>query len=360
MRVIISAGGTGGHIYPALAILNKIKEHEPNSEFLYIGTHNRMEKDIVPNKGIPFESIEIYGFDRHNVFMNFKVAVKLFGSMTKCRKLIKNFKPDIVIGVGGYVTVPVIREAHKLGFKTIIHEQNSIPGKANIYLSKMVDKICISMKSSAKSFPANKVVFSGNPCSEDAVRKEPIAKSSLGLDESKRLVLVVMGSLGASSVNKVMIEALPKLEKENYQVVFVTGKNDYDEINSHKFPKNVKVVPYIDGMSGLMKNTDLMVTRAGASTLSEIIALGVPSILIPSPYVPNNHQYINAMDLVNANAAEILEEKDLTPDSLIKKMNDLLYNYDRLNDMKKNLKKLDIPNSAEIIYNTVQEVIEGK
>jgi UDP-N-acetylglucosamine--N-acetylmuramyl-(pentapeptide) pyrophosphoryl-undecaprenol N-acetylglucosamine transferase len=360
LRVIISAGGTGGHIYPALAIINKIKEHEPNSEFLYIGTHNRMEKDIVPKQGIPFESIEMYGFNRQNLLQNFNVAFKLFKSMKKCRKLIKDFKPDIVIGVGGYVTVPVIREAHKLGFKTIIHEQNSIPGKANIYLSKMVDKICVSMKSSEKNFPSDKVVFSGNPCSEDAVKKEPISKKSLGLDESKRLVLVVMGSLGASSVNKVMIKALPKLSKENYQVVFVTGKNDFDEINKNKFPKNVKVVPYIDGMSGLMKNTDLMITRAGASTLSEIIALGVPSILIPSPYVPNNHQFINAMDLVDDKAAEILEEKDLTPDALVKKLNELLYDYDKLNSMKKNLKKLSIPNSAEIIYNTVQEVIEGK
>ena len=360
MRVIISAGGTGGHIYPALAIINKIKEHEPNSEFLYIGTHNRMEKDIVPKQGIPFESIEIYGFDRHNLLRNFNVAFRLFKSMKKCRKLIKDFKPDIVIGVGGYVTVPVIREAHKLGFKTIIHEQNSIPGKANIYLSKMVDKICISMKSSAKDFPGDKVVFSGNPCSEDAIKKEAISKSKLGLDEKKRTVLIVMGSLGASSVNKVMVEALPKLGKESYQVVFVTGKQDYDEINKNKFPKNVKVVPYIDGMSGFMKNTDLMVTRAGASTLSEIIALRVPSILIPSPYVPNNHQFLNAMDLVDAKAADILEEKNLTPDALVKKLNELLYDYDELNKMKKNLGNLAIPNSAEIIYNTVQEVIEGK
>lgn len=360
MRVIISAGGTGGHIYPALAIINKIKEHEPNSEFLYIGTHNRMEKDIVPEKGIPFESIEIYGFNRHNLLKNFKVAYCLIKSKRKCRKLIKEFNPDIVIGVGGYVTVPVISCAKKLGYRTFIHEQNSIPGKANIYLSKLVDKIGISMKSTEKDFPNEKVVFTGNPCSEDALKKEPMDKTKLGLSNNKKLVLIVMGSLGASTVNKVMVETLPKVRKDAYEIVFVTGKQEYEEIAKNKFPENVKVVPYIDGMPALMKKTDLMITRAGASTLSEIIALKIPSILIPSPYVPNNHQYINAMDLVNSGAAEILEEKDLKPDILLKKIDDLLYDYKRLEEMKKNLASLGIDNSAEIIYNTIQNIIERK
>lgn len=360
MRVIISAGGTGGHIYPALAIINKIKEHEPNSEFLYIGTHNRMEKDIVPEKGIPFESIEIYGFNRHNLLKNFKVAYCLIKSKYKCRKLIKDFNPDIVIGVGGYVTVPVVSCAKKLGYRTFIHEQNSIPGKANIYLSKLVDKIGISMKSTEKDFPKAKVVFTGNPCSEDALKKEPMDKSKLGLSNNKKLVLIVMGSLGASTINKVMVETLPRVRKDAYEIVFVTGKQEYDEILKNKFPENVKVVPYIDGMTSLMKKTDLMITRAGASTLSEIIALKIPSILIPSPYVPNNHQYINAMDLVNSGAAEILEEKDLKPEILLKKVDDLLYDRKRLEEIKKNLSTLGVDNSAEIIYNTIQNIIERK
>ena len=360
MRAIISAGGTGGHIYPALAILNKIKEHEPDSEFLYIGTHNRMEKDIVPNKGIPFESIEIYGFDRHNLLRNFKVVRCLMKSKSKVKKLIKNFNPDIVIGVGGYVTVPVISCAKKLGYKTFIHEQNSIPGKANKYLIKYSDKIGISMKSTLKDFPEDKVVFTGNPCSEDALKKEPMDKSTLGLHDDKKLVLIVMGSLGASTVNKVLVEALPNAKSDEYEIVFVTGKKDYDEISKNSFPENIKVVPYIDGMAGLMKKTDLIITRAGASTLSEIIALKVPSILIPSPYVPNNHQYINAMDLVNVNAADILEEKDLNASTLVSKMTTLLNNQDKLNEMKNNLSSLGIDNSAEKIYGTIKEIIEGK
>ena len=360
MRAIISAGGTGGHIYPALAILNKIKEHEPDSEFLYIGTHNRMEKDIVPQKGIPFSSIEIYGFDRHNLFKNFKVIKCLFKSKSKCKKLIKDFNPDIVIGVGGYVTVPVILSAKKLGYHTFIHEQNSVPGASNIYLSKKVDKIGISMKSTLKDFPSDKVVFTGNPCSEGAKASTPISKSSLGLSENKKLVLIVMGSLGASTVNEILRKSLPKITRDDYEIVFVTGKKDYEDIIKTEFPSNVKVLPYIDGMSGLMKNTDLMITRAGASTLSEIIALKVPSILIPSPYVPNNHQYINAMDLVKVNAADIIEEKNLTESVLLDKMENLLFDNNKLEEMKKNLSTLGVDNSAELIYKTLKDIIERK
>lgn len=357
MRVVISAGGTGGHIYPALAIINKIKEHEPDSEFLYIGTHNRMEKDIVPNKGIPFKTIEIYGFDRRNLLRNFKVAFHLFKSKKICKNMIKEFNPDIVIGVGGYVTVPVITAAHKLGIKTFIHEQNSIPGKANLHLARFVDKIGISMKSTDKDFPKNKVVFTGNPVSEDAIKKAPIEKESLGLSKNKKLVLIVMGSLGASTVNEFLTYTLPMIKNDTYEVVFVTGKNDFDKINSNKFPDNVKVVPYIDGMSGLLKNTDLIVTRAGASTLSEIIALKTPSILIPSPYVPNNHQFINAMDLVKANAAVLMEEKNLKSEEFVETIESLLDNEAKLNEMKNNLEGLGIKDSAEIIYQTLKDMI---
>ena len=177
MKVIISAGGSGGHIYPALAIINKIKEKEPNSEFLYIGTHNRMEKDIVPEHNIPFKSIEIYGFNRRNLFKNFKVLSCLIKAKKECKKIIKEFNPDIVIGVGGYVTVPVITAAHNLGIKTFIHEQNSIAGKANKMLSKYVDLIGVSLKSSISEFPKDKTIFTGNPCSENAIKTEKISKT---------------------------------------------------------------------------------------------------------------------------------------------------------------------------------------
>ena len=307
MRVVISAGGTGGHIYPALAIINKIKEEEPDSEFLYIGTHNRMEKDIVPKHNIPFHAIEIYGFNRKQLLKNFKTIKCLIKAKKECKKLISEFKPDIAIGVGGYVTVPVIIAAHELGIKTFIHEQNSIAGKANKSLVKYTDLIGVSLKSSINEFPKDKTIFTGNPCSENAIKTEKISKTKFGLDKNKKSVLIVMGSLGAKKVNEFMIDALPLFKDKDYEFLYVTGNNDYEETIKHKFPDNIKIVPYVENLSGLMKDIDLMITRAGASTLSELISLNIPSILIPSPYVPNNHQFKNAMDLVNSKAAYIIE-----------------------------------------------------
>ena len=356
MRVVISAGGTGGHIYPALAIINKIKQKEPDSEFLYIGTHNRMEKDIVPNKGIPFESIEMYGFSK-KIFKNFKTVRCLFKAFKRCEKLIKDFNPDVVIGVGGYVTVPVIKSAKKLGYKTFLHEQNALPGKSNKYLSKYCDLIGVSFESSLKYFPRGKAVVTGNPCSEDALKVDNLVKSSLGLSDNKKLVLIVMGSLGASLVSKFLESELLKFKDKDYEVLFVTGKGSYDEVMSHSYPKNVHIIAFYEGLTKVMKKTDLMISRAGASTLSEIIALKVPSILVPSPYVANNHQYLNALDLVNNEAALMIEEKDLKDGVLVSKVDSLINNNFKLNNMKKNLEKMQVLNSAEVIYENLKKII---
>jgi len=360
MKVIISAGGTGGHIYPALAIINKIKEKEPNSEFLYIGTHNRMEKDIVPKHGIPFETIEIYGFNRKKLHKNFKTIKCFMNAIKRCKKLIKEFNPDIVIGVGGYVTGPVIYSAKKLGYKTFIHEQNSIPGKANLFLSKYADRIGVSFKSTMKEFPEYKTVFTGNPCSENALKVSESKKSEFGLSESKPLVLFVMGSLGSSRVNDFLIKTMALFNGKDYEVLYVTGASEYDKLKDIKLPRNVKMVPYIENMPRIMKKTDILVSRAGASTLSEIIALELPSVLIPSPYVPDNHQYKNAMDLVSKNAAILVEEKNLKGDILVATIDKLLENKNELNEMKKNLKELSIPESATKIYNEISEIIDRK
>ena len=359
MRVIISAGGTGGHIYPALAIINKIKEKEPNSEFLYIGTHDRMEKDIVPKYNIPFEQIEIYGFNRKKLFKNFKTINCLLKANKKCKKLIKDFNPDIVIGVGGYVTVPVIRTASKLGYKTFIHEQNSIPGKANTYLSNYVDLIGISFNSSKNYFPKDKVILTGNPCSEDALKVKECDKKEFNLSD-KPLILFVMGSLGASKVNDFLIKTMSLFNNKDYEILYVTGKSDYDKIKQINFPKNVKVVPYVEKITRVMKKTDIIVTRAGASTLSEIIALKLPSIIIPSPYVPNNHQFKNALDLVNQNAAIMIEEKNLKGDILVRTIDDLLKDKNKIINMKNNLGKLQVNNSATIIYDNIKKIIDRK
>ena len=360
MRVVISAGGTGGHIYPALSIINKIKEEEPDSEFLYIGTHNRMAKDIVPKYNIPFKAIEIYGFNRKHLLKNFKTIKCLIKAKKECKKLISEFKPDIAIGVGGYVTVPVIMAAHNLGIKTFIHEQNSIAGKANKSLSRVVDLIGVSLKSSINEFPKEKTIFTGNPCSENAIKTEKISKTKFGLNKDKKSVLIVMGSLGAKKVNEFMIEALPLFKDKDYEFLYVTGNNDYEETIKHKFPNNVKIVPYIENLSGLMKDIDLMITRAGASTLSELISLNIPSILIPSPYVPNNHQYKNAMDLVNSKAAYIMEEKDLDGKKLVDMVDYILNTPIKIEIIKNNLNKLKVDNSASIIYENVKKLIDRK
>ncbi len=358
MKVIISAGGTGGHIYPALAIYEKIMEMEPDSEILYIGTTNRMEKDIIPKHNIPFEKIEIYGFDRKNIFKNFKTIKTFLKSYKLCKNKIKEFNPDVVIGVGGYVTGPVIYAANKLGYKTLIHEQNSVPGKCNSFLSKYVNTIAVSFKSSIKFFPEYKTVYTGNPCSESAIKSELLPKSELGLSKDKKLVYIVMGSLGSTKISELLTKTLSLFNNKEYEVLFVTGKDSYDEVVKKKYPSNIKVVPYIDNQTRIMKNVDVIITRCGATTLSEIIALNIPSILIPSPYVPDNHQYKNGQSLVEKNAAEMIEEKDLVGDILVRKVDELLNNENKLKEMKDNLKQMSVPNSAELIYEEIKKIID--
>lgn len=357
MRVVISAGGTGGHIYPALAIINKIKKEEPNSEFIYIGTHNRMEKDLIPSLGIPYEGIEITGFIRKLTLENFKTLFLFLKARKKCLKIIEEFKPDVVIGAGGYVTAPVIWAAHKLGCKTFIHEQNSVVGLSNKYLSKYVDKIGVSFDSTLGEFPKDKVVLTGNPCSEKAIQTKVAKKSDFGLSEDKKLVLIVMGSLGSKTVNEKMEEYLYGFRNKNYEILFVTGEHYYDSIKSKRFPSNVKVVPFIKELPSVMKVTDLMVSRAGASTMSEITALGIPTIFIPSPYVTNNHQYKNAEDLVKKDAALMIEEKDLNKISFIHMIDDILEDEKKYKKIKENVSKLGIKDSSTRIYDILKELI---
>lgn len=360
MRVIISAGGTGGHIYPALAIINKIKECDPKSEFLYIGTHDRMENDIIPKLGIPFKSIEIYGFYRKKIYRNIKTIKCFFNANKECKKIIKEFNPDVVIGVGGYVTGPVIYAASKLGYPTFIHEQNSIPGKCNEFLSKYASLIGVSFESTLKDFPSYKTIYTGNPCSEDAIKKPSIDKKVFGLDEHKKLVLIVMGSLGSSKINEFFKTSISMFNNKDYEVLYVTGKDAYDSFQKLNIPKNVKIVPYIENMTRIMKKTDIMVSRAGASTLSEITALNIPTILIPSPYVPDNHQFKNAMDLVKKDCAIMLEESSLKGDVLVRTIDMLIRDESKLKMMRSNLKHISVPNSATIIYENIRKLIDGK
>ena len=361
MRIIVSAGGTGGHIYPALAIINKFIEKEPNTEVLYIGTHNRMEKDIVPKRGIKYEELEIYGFSKTNIKLDIKNVFLIRKAYKKCLKIMKEFKPDVVLGIGGYVTYPVIKAANKLGIKTFIHEQNSHPGKSNIMLQRKADLIGVSFKESASIFkhPKGKVFYSGNPCGENALSLEPMDKKTLGLDPKKKLVVIVAGSLGSSTMNQKMLDFLKIAKDEDYEVVYITGKNLYEDfIKDQEFGKNIKVLPYLDNLPALLKNTDLIVTRAGASTMSEILSLNLPAIFIPSPYVANNHQYYNALEIKNNGGGDIIEEKDLTSTTLASKINLVLGDEKLYNSMKENLAKMSMNNSSDVIYNEIKEMIK--
>lgn len=353
MRILVTAGGTGGHIYPALAIIEKFKEEDSSTEVLYIGTHNRMEKDIVPKRNIKYIGIEIYGLNK-NIWHDIKNIYLIRKGIKKCQQIIKEFKPDIVIGVGGYVTYPVLIAAHKLHIPIFIHEQNALPGKTNKVLSKYANLIGVSFSESIKYFPKDKVIYTGNPTGIMALNNKEISKSSLGFSD-KPLVVIVAGSLGSFTINQKMQEFLQKMGNKDYQVLYITGKNYYDDFIKIKYPNNVKIVPYLDNLSGLLKNTDCLVTRAGASTIAEIIALRLPSIFIPSPYVANNHQYYNALSLEKNNSAYIIEEKDLTALKLEEMINKIFKNKMYL---KNNLEKYKIIDSSEIIYEEIKKLIK--
>ena len=356
MKVIISAGGTGGHIYPALAIINKIKEKEPNSKFLYIGTDNRMEKDLIPTFNIPYESLHVTGFKRKLSLDNFKTLSNFLNARKKCIKIIKEFNPDVVIGCGGYVTAPVIWASHKLRIKTFIHEQNSVVGLANKFLSRYVDKVGVSFENTINNFSKDKASLTGNPCSEKAIYVEKANKEEYKLSKTKKLVTIVMGSLGSRTINDMISDNLDKFKNKDYEVLFVTGNNYYENVKDKKVPKNVKVVPFIKELPRVMKVTDLMISRAGASTMSEIMSLGVPTIFIPSPYVTDNHQYKNAKVLVDKNAGLLIEEKDLTIDNLINKIDNILNDKEKYKNIKKNLLELGIKDSSERIYKILKEL----
>lgn len=362
MKIIVSAGGTGGHIYPALAIINKIKEKEPNSEILYIGTKDRMESTIIPSRNIPYFGIEIKGLNRKNPFKNVSVIKKVFENIKVLKKEIKKFNPDIVIGVGGYVTAPVIYSAKKLGYKTFIHEQNSIPGLSNKFLTRYVDKIGVSLPDSIKYFPENKTIFTGNPRSEEVYYTKEVTKKELGLNltNNKKLVLIVMGSLGSTTMNKNLKETLPLFKDKDYEVVFVTGKNYYDEYKKIKCTENVKIVPYLENMAQVLKKTDLIVSRAGASSISEITALGLPSILIPSPYVTHNHQFKNAKSLEERGATVIIEEDKYDSKLLVSKIDEILTNKDLYQSLSKNSSSLGVKTSATKIYEILRNLIDGE
>ncbi len=358
MKFILTAGGTGGHIYPALSVLNEIKKDKKN-EYLYIGTVDRMENELIPSMGIPYEGIEVYGLTK-NIFKNIKNLKCIRNSYKKCLKIMDEFKPDAVIAFGGYVTLPVCLAAKKRGVKVFLHEQNMLPGKANIFLSKKVDAVFVSFKDGTRKLKCKNIIYTGNPVSQRAVETKKYDKTELGFNKDKKLIIIVMGSLGSTSVNEKLLDFLRTYEKDDVEILFITGKKSYATLKNNLIvPSSTKILPFFDNLPSLMKSCDLIISRAGASTIAEIMATKTPSILIPSPYVANNHQYYNALDLVNKNISIMLEEKDLNKETLTEAINEI-FREETFKEIKKNLKEIKDLSSSTIIMNEIYKTIKDK
>lgn len=356
MKFIIVAGGTGGHIFPALSLIEKIMEKEKN-EVLYIGTTDRMESEIVPSKGIPYKGINVHGIKK-NIIKDFKNIFDINSSVTECKKIIKEFKPDAVVAFGGYVTFPAVLAAHKLKVPVFLHEQNVIPGKTNKLLSKFSKKIFISFKESGKYFKNNKVVYSGNPCLERAKTIKKHNKVELGFDKNKKLILIVMGSEGSTAMNEILLDYLRGFNEDDKEILFITGKRQYNDLNNNlKVSSSVKLMPFYNDLPGLMKSADLIISRAGASTISEIIGTSIPSILIPSPYVANNHQYYNALSLKEMGIGCMIEQKDFTKELLETTVKKVLDDKEYNKSLKQKLEFMEKPNPSTIMYN---EILKNK
>jgi UDP-N-acetylglucosamine--N-acetylmuramyl-(pentapeptide) pyrophosphoryl-undecaprenol N-acetylglucosamine transferase len=370
VRVVLSGGGTGGHVYPALAVAEQCLQVDTDSQFLYIGTNSGLERDIVEKSKLemPFEAIEIRGFRRKLVSLdNIKTVMKFLKGVNRSKELLRNFKPDIVIGTGGYVCGPVLYAAAKLGIPTLIHEQNAIAGLTNKFLSRYANSVLVSFKGTESIFSkAGHVLYSGNPRATSVVNADPEeGYQSLGIRPGTQIVLVVGGSRGAKAINRAMIEMASLVNKlSDIQFIFVTGAPYYEETRaaisalSPDIP-NLAVLPYVHNMPEVLAAASLVINRAGASTIAEITALGLPSILIPSPNVTGNHQEYNARQLSDQGAAELILEKDLSGVSLFEKISDIMQNPIRAEHMSIQAKKLGEPESAMLIVKEMQRLLKN-
>lgn len=365
MRIVLTGGGTGGHIYPALAIARHCLQREPSCEFLYIGSHRGLEKDIVPKEGFRFESVEISGFRRKLSVDNLKTILRFWKAVRRSKRLLRQFQPDVVVGTGGYVCGPVIYAAAKLGIPTLLHEQNAIPGLTNRFLSARASMVAVSFPGNEAAFPkAKKAVYTGNPRATEVAGADAAAgRQSLGLPPEIPLVVVVGGSGGAKSINQCMAEMAGRIgELPGTHFLFITGKAYYDETSSRitqldTMPDNLTVVPYVERMPDILAATALIVTRSGASFMAEITALGIPSIQIPSPYVTNNHQEANARNLQQGDAAEVILESELSAEQLFTHIRKLMADPIRREYMATQAKKFGQPDAAERIYQLLLELV---
>lgn len=367
MRVLLSGGGTGGHINPALAIAKRILQSDPQAQIAFVGTPYGMENKLIPREGFKLYHVDVKGFIRKPTLKNIPIMYKAITSPFKAKSILKEFKPDIVIGTGGYASWPIVKAAAKAGIPTAIHEQNAVPGVTTKMLSRYVDKIMISFKESAEYIGMpDKTVLVGNPVSPEilcADREEARKKFDL---QNKFSILSFGGSLGAREINNNILAFIEKYVAQNENVVHTHAVGSYEwekrkeQVAALKNVKNAEILEYIYDMPIRMAASDLVICRAGAITLAELEILGKPAILIPSPNVTNNHQYKNALVLKKGGAAELIEEKDLNLETLTKVIDGLISDKVRLEEMRKNMLELAIRDSGERIYEIILKLTDKK
>ncbi len=362
-KIIISGGGTGGHVFPAIAIANALKEIDSSIEILFVGANGKMEMEKVPAAGYQIKGLPVQGLVRKLTFKNFVVIFNLLKSLFISRKIIKTFKPDAVIGVGGFASAPVVYIASLMGIPTLLQEQNSYAGITNKLLAKRAEKICVAYDNMHKFFPKQKIVKSGNPVRQSLYKNDidkELALNHFGLSKNKKTILILGGSGGAKSINEAVINRLEKIKDSDIQVIWQTGKYYYNVSNeaaSKIQAKNCLVKDFITRMDYAYRSADLVISRAGAATISELCLLKIPAILVPSPNVAEDHQTKNAMALVENNAAILIHNKDAF-ENMIDEALVLIQNTEKLEELSKNISKLGIENSDKIIAEEVFKIIK--
>ncbi|CCG54225.1 Undecaprenyldiphospho-muramoylpentapeptide beta-N-acetylglucosaminyltransferase [Flavobacterium indicum GPTSA100-9 = DSM 17447] len=359
-RFIISGGGTGGHIYPAVAIANELKAQFPDAEFLFVGAQDKMEMQKVPQAGYSIEGLWIAGLQRKLTFQNALFPVKLASSLLKSFRIVKRFKPDVVIGTGGFASGAVLKVASMLGIPTVIQEQNSFPGITNKLLAKKANKICVAYENLERFFPKEKMMLTGNPVRQDLIEvgtKKAEALTYFNLVASKKTLLVLGGSLGARRINQLIEKELDFLLSQNIQIIWQCGKlyfNDYEKYNSRE---NVQVLAFIDRMDLVYAAADVVISRSGASSVSELCIVGKPTIFIPSPNVAEDHQTKNAKAIVDKNGALLIKESDLEG-QFETVFSDLISNAAKQIELSQNIKKLALPNATKTIVEEIKKLIK--
>lgn len=355
MRIIITGGGTGGHIYPALAFLKHLKQKESDVKVLYIGTQKGLESKIVPRAGINLKTVDIQGLRRSLSLQNLKTAYKFFTSVADAKKIMKEFQPDVVLGTGGYVAGPVVYAASQLKIPTIIHEGNSFPGITNRFLAKRVDRIAVGFHAAEQYFPAEKTTFTGNP------RAQEVADAAAQVQKSAQPTVVIFGgSRGALTLNKAFIEALPELAKCPFRTIYASGEIYYDDYKAifeqYKDSENLDIRPYINNMTELLAQSHLFLGRSGSTTIAEVTGLGLPAIYVPSPNVTADQQTKNAQEYVEQGAAQIVKDEELTGERLVQAISDILENPQRYEEMHTASLKSGVPDASERLYQLVKEI----